>query len=292
MYRLRSHFLTFTLLLMVAFVLVLLDQSARLAAPQDLGQRLTVSTEERLSRTGRTLSSFIEAIRDLDAIQAENAALRHQVDSLTLVNVQRIELEKENERLRELLGFQQEHPNYTLRAAEIVAQESPAGVIGLEPGNLARAVRINQGLEAGIEPGMSAITARGLVGRVLESGQGWAKVLLITDETSKITAVVQQTRAVGIVEGTAEGLVMRYILHEQRVEPGDVVLSAGLGDEYAGLNANSMPKGLVIGVVESVERSDISPWQEAVIRSTIDFSQLEYLWVIRSTSPLAPEDLR
>lgn len=274
MTRTRSHFVIFLALLFLTFFLITLDQGRRMDNPQDMGQRLLLPAEVGISTLVGSIGDFFDTLRNIGQLQQENETLRQQIDNLTLVNVQLTELEKENERLRELLGFKEENPNYLLQVAEIVAQEEPAEVVGQEVSNLIQAVRINQGEEAGVLPGMSVVTARGLVGRVVESGQGWAKVLLITDESSRITAIVQQGRAGGVIEGTRDGLVMRYIPHEQRVEPNDVVLTAGLGGYF--------PKGLVVGVVESVERSDINPWQEAVIRPTIDFSQLEYLFVIRT----------
>jgi rod shape-determining protein MreC len=274
MTRLRSHTLTFLLLASFAFVLIVLDQDSRLERPQDLAQRLTIPVEEWFSEATQRVGGYFTSFRRVGVLEAENERLRRQIDELSLVNVQVVELQKENERLRDLLDFSQQNPNYTMQVAEVVAQESPARIVGVDVSNFVRAVRINQGREVGVEPGMSVITARGLVGLVIESGDGWAKVLLVTDETSHITATVQQGRASGVVEGTGDGLVMRYIPHEQRVEPGDVVLTAGLGGEF--------PKGLVVGVVESVNRNDVQPWQEATIRSTIEFAQLESVFVVRS----------
>ncbi len=270
-------------MLLLAFLLIALDLGNRMDTPQDIGQRLTLPAESGLSSVGRNLSESWKALQNLGALRAENETLRRQIDELTLVNVRVIALEAENTQLREQLDFKGDHPNYTLQVAEIVSQEEPATVVGREVSNLAQAIRINQGRESDVLPGMSVVTARGLIGQVVESGQGWAKVLLLTDETSKVTAVTQQGRALGVVEGTNNGLVMRHIPHEQRVEPGDVVLTAGLGGAF--------PRGLVIGVVDSVERSDINASQEAVVRSTVELAYLEYVFVVRSFIPTPDEPL-
>lgn len=276
MTRIRSHLTTLTILLAFALVLIALDQSSRLDVPQNVGGRLTMPVESLLAQMTSGADGLFGAFGDVEALRQQNQDMRRQLDELTLVNVQRVELQQENERLRELLGFKQENPNFTLLVAQIVAVDEPARIIGRDVGSLVRGVRINQGRESGIEPGMSVITARGLVGQVVESGDRWSKVLLVTDESSHITALIQESRASGVVDGTGTGVVMRLIPHEQRVEPGDVVLTAGLGGHF--------PRGLVIGVVESVRRSDINPWQEAVVRSTIEFDELEYVFVIRSFS--------
>lgn len=281
MTKLRSHFFTFLFLSAVALLLVVLDQSRRLDAPQDWGQRLTLPAESWLSGMGQGVTGFFDTLRDFRTLKADNDAMRAQLAQLTLVNVQYTELKQENEQLRALLNFQESNPNFTLQAAEVVEREIPARVIGEEISNLVQSVRIDQGRESGVEIGMSVITPQGLIGQVSEAGEGWAKVVLVTDQSSSITAYVQEGRASGMVQGVGDGLTMRYIPHEQRVEQGDVVMTAGLGGKF--------PKGLVIGVVESVERSDINPWQEAVVRSSINFEQLEYVFVIRTFVPQPPE---
>ena len=274
MSRLRNHFITFLIMLAFALVLIMFDQGGRAEVPQDWAQRLILPFESRFAQASHNIDELVDTIQNLNNLKDENEALRRQIETLTLVHVQNIELKQENERFRELLDFQESNPNYTLRAAEVVERDEAAIVIGEEISNLVQAVRIDKGRESGVEPGMSVITPRGLVGQVLESGEGWAKVLLVNDDNSYITSFVQEGRTSGVVVGTGNGLMMRYIPHDQRVEAEDVVLSAGLGGKF--------PKGLVIGVVESVERHDINTSQEAIVRSTIDFNQLEYVFVIRS----------
>lgn len=280
MNRLRNHFITFLIMLAFAIVLIMFDQGGRAEVPQDWGQRLILPFERRFSEVSHRIDELVDTVQNLSNLKDENEALRRQIETLTLVHVQNVELKQENERFRELLDFQESNPNYTLRAAEVVERDEAATVIGEEISNLVQAVRIDKGRESGVERGMSVITPRGLVGQVLESGEGWAKVLLVNDDNSNITSFVQEGRASGMVVGTGNGLIMRYIPHDQRIEAEDVVLSAGLGGKF--------PKGLVIGVIESVERHDINTSQEAIVRSTIDFNQLEYVFVIRSFTESDP----
>ncbi len=274
MARLRRQFLPFFLLVAVAILLIALDQGNRIAAPQNTSQTFTQPVLSWFANISSGVGGWFTAINEIGRLQTENETMRLQLEQLTLVNVQTIELKEENERLRELLAFKESHPNYTLLAAEVVAQELPARVIGGESNSLIHAIRIDQGSESGIRPGMSVVTARGLVGRIETVGEGWSQVLLLTDETSAVAAYGLEGRASGMVEGTGDGLTMRYIPHEQRVEPNDVVLTSGLGGGF--------PKGLVIGTIETVQRSDVNPWQEATIRTTLDISQLEYVFVIRA----------
>ncbi|MCB0078216.1 MAG: rod shape-determining protein MreC [Anaerolineales bacterium] len=274
MTRIRSHLLTLLLLLGVVFLLVILDQTQRLNGVQDVGQRLTLPAEQVLSDWRGGVADFFGGFRSRDALIAENEALQEQLNAVSLVNVELTELVRENEQLRELLAYKEEHPASILLTAEVVANEAPAAVIGAEVSNLARAIRINQGTESGVGVGMAVVTSRGLVGHVTAAGRGWSKVVLVLDTTSSVSAVTQQSGAMGIVQGTDTGIVMRHIPHEERVEPGDVVMTAGL--------SGSVPPDIVIGTVESVERGDINPSQEAVIRPNVDFDNLNYVFVIRS----------
>jgi len=277
MIRLRNNTVTLVLLLALALVLLLLDRAGNLNTPQDFAQRSLGPAERLLSRVTRGVSDFLDTARDLQNLRAENERLREQVEQLTLVNVQRIESEKENEQLRTLLNFKRTNPNYTLLVAQIVAREQPAHITGSDPTNLIEAIRIDQGRRDGIEIGMPVVTARGLVGRVAEVGETWAKVLLIVDEASAVSALVQESRATGVVEGLGNSLIIRYIPHDQSVQPGDVILTSGLGGQF--------PKGLVIGTVEEVRKHDVNPYQEATVRSPIDFTQLEYVFVVKEFTP-------
>lgn len=277
MIRLRNSSHTLTFLLALALVLLILDRAGNLNTPQDLAQRSLGPAERLLARIGNDLGEIFGTLRDLRSLRAENERLRARIEELTLVSVQRVESEKENERLRELLSFKRANPNYTLLAAQVVARERPARITGHDPSNLIEAIRIDQGRRDGVMPGMAVVTARGLVGRVIEVGESWSKILLLLDESSAVAALVQESRATGVVEGVANDLIIRYIPHEQSIEPGDIILTSGLGGEF--------PKGLVVGTVEEVRKHDVDPYQEATVRSPIDFTQLEYVFVIKAFRP-------
>lgn len=277
MIRPRSNSLTLSLLLALALILLVLDRAGNLNAPQDLAQRSLGPAERLLARVSSDVAEVLGTLRDLRTLRAENERLKAQVEQLTLVNVQRIELEQENEQLRRLLNFKRTSPNYTLLAAQVVAREKPARITGRDPSNLIEAIRLDQGQRDGVASGMAVVTARGLVGRVIEVGETWSKVLLVLDESSAVGALVQQSRATGVVEGLGNDLVIRYIPHAQSIEPGDIILTSGLGGEF--------PKGLVIGTVEEVRKHDVNPYQEATVRSPIDFTQLEYVFIIKAFRP-------
>lgn len=279
--RLRQRWSPLVLLLLLTAGLILLDQRGYVDRPQQIAQTVLTPAERGLTRLSQSVEDVLFTIRNLRTLKQENERLKRQLEELSLVRVELAETENENRRLRELLDFKRENPNYTLLVAQIVAREEPATVIGVDPSNLVQAVRIDQGYADDVTRGAPVVSARGLVGRVTAVGEHWSTVSLLIDESSAVTALDQQSRASGIVEGTGSGLVMRFIAHDQNVEVGDVILTSGLGDTF--------PKGLVIGTVQEVLRRDVDPYQEAIVDPPVDFSALEYVFVIRSFRPLSSD---
>jgi rod shape-determining protein MreC len=117
------------------------------------------------------------------------------------------------------------------------------------------------------------------VGRIVEVGFTSSKVLLIIDARSSVNALVQRSRASGVVEGILGGtLAMKYISQDQEVSVGDVILTSGLGGNF--------PKGIVIGQVVGVHQQDIEMFQQAQVRPTVDLGHLERVLVITDFQPV------
>ena len=112
-----------------------------------------------------------------------------------------------------------------------------------------------------------------------EAGSNYAKIVLVTDSGSSVSALVQTSRASGIVRGQyGDTLVMEWILQSDPVKPGDVVVTAGLG---LGTELRSLyPKGLVIGTVVDVTKAEVSAYQRAVVAPAVDLRKLENVLVI------------
>nr|WP_290667004.1 rod shape-determining protein MreC [Ardenticatena sp.] len=284
MFQLRRQSTPIAILLLVTIVLIFVDRSGVLRGNERTGRGWLAGISAFFTESVDFLGEWRFALTHFTTLKAENEQLRRQLDDFALLNARLIELENENHQLRALLEFKNAHPNYLLLVAEVTRNETPARVVSTDPNNLVRAVRINQGRAEGVDVGMPVVTARGLLGRVVDVGERWAEVMLIIDETSAVAALDQQSRAGGIVEGTGTGLVMRYIDNDQSVEPGDIILTSGLGGQF--------PKGLVIGTVRDVIRKDVNPYQEAIVDSPVDFNNVEYVFVVREFRPIAEEEVR
>ena len=142
-----------------------------------------------------------------------------------------------------------------------------------------KTIVIGAGTDQGVRVDEIVLSEQGVVGRVSEAGSNYAKVLLITDSGSSVSALVQTSRASGIVRGQyGDTLLMEWILQSDPVKPGDVVVTAGLG---LGTELRSLyPKGLVIGTVVDVTKAEVSAYQRAVVAPAVDLRKLENVLVI------------
>lgn len=182
---------------------------------------------------------------DLGVSRTELETLRKQNGQLRALNAQLTEAKLENDRLRQLVGLAQSGHVRSL-AAHVIAQpiDSWEGVI-----------TIDRGTADGVQPLMPVVGPAGLLGQTVDVSAHTARVRLITDQQSGVAAMLQKTRATGIVKGSLEGnLTMQFVSKTTTVTPGDVVITSGLGGVY--------PKGLIIGNVAQVKRtpSDLYPY--------------------------------
>ncbi|MFQ5513824.1 MAG: rod shape-determining protein MreC [Myxococcota bacterium] len=273
---LRRFSYPLTYIFLVSFCVIGVSSGQR---PGDLGiaSRLLLSLTlplERLVtfpvREGRQLWEDYVA---LVGVREENDALRTRIAELEDQRLQYEEAIVSAERFQRLAEF---------RARNRV-QMVPANVVAQDLSRYFRSVIIDQGAASGLAAGMPVLTDSGVVGVVVGTTLGAAKVLLVIDPQSRIDGYVQRSRARGTVRGRShESCDFEYVLRDEDVQVGDLVLTSGLGAVY--------PKGLVIGEVERVERRPYGLFQRAVIRPAVDFRKLEEVFVILDRRAVPDED--
>ena len=273
MKHLPSRSTVLIILILLSLAGIALDQNDDLQPIEDLALRLVVPMQERLTSVANSLRDLAQTTRDMEELRRRNEELQGLADSLMIENVRLKEVEAENETLRRLLKFTEANPIHSYRAAEVKGR-----VVGRDPSNFLSYLIIDVGSQQGIERGMPVVTERGLVGRITDVGSNWAKVMLIIDPSSSVNALIQTSRATGVVEGQVGGsLLMKYIPQGDTVNVNEIVLTSGLGGNF--------PKGLIIGQVTAVQRRDIEMFQQARVRPTVDFNNLEIVLVITNFLP-------
>lgn len=225
-----------------------------------------------LSTVSITIKEGFSTIPEMFVLKKQNEELQKQVVELEQYKQQILEYQKENINLRSMLGLKQRSFQYDLEAAE---------VIGRDPGNWFNVILIDKGEESGIKKDMAVITDQGLVGYTLSTGKNYAKVILITDDRSSVSSMIERTRDNGIIKGTIDPaprgfLKMVYLPQEANLVKGDVVISSGLG--------GIVPKGIIIGEVTEARKEPNDLMQYAIVKPEVDFQKLEQVFVIKSQS--------
>ena len=152
-----------------------------------------------------------------------------------------------------------------------------ASVIGLDFTGWQKIISINKGKDDGVEKNMAAVAPDGVIGRVLKVYSNASQVLLVTDYSSSIDAVIQRSRVRGIVSGRgSDGLILRFVANDGDVIEGDTVVTSGLSGIF--------PKGQIVGKVEKVTGGGRDFFKDVKLNSFVDFLRLEEVLIINKAS--------
>ncbi len=262
------------LILALLFLGFALDRLGYMTAVRTFVQTTLAPLESTITQVSQNVANRTEQSQSLQALQARNAELEALNNKLMVDNVRLREVERENELLRQLLNYTRSNPQFSYQTTTVIGRS-----IGVDPTNLLYFVYVDVGARDGIAKNMPVITDRGLVGRVTAVGPNSAQVLMLIDPASAVNALIQNSRVTGLVRGNIEGtLTMERIPQNEKVNPGDIVLTSGLGGNF--------PDKLVIGQVTEVLKRDQDMFQTARIRPTVDFGKLETMLIVTSFNPV------
>lgn len=224
------------------------------------------------SSIGRTVENSLLFFKDMDAVKKENEKLKAEVSDLNTKNRELEALETKNEELRKALNLKQQFGDYTVHGANIIA---------IDPDNWFNVFKVDIGSREGVQIDSPVLTSgKGLVGRVQSTDLTSSKVLTIIDEESAVSGWISKAGGGhAVVRGDMalkeRGLCkMDYIPLEVDVEVGDVIETSGLGGIF--------PKGIVIGEVIEVRKTNSDMDRYAIIQPVADFKRLEEVFVLKS----------
>lgn len=231
---------------------------------------LLTPAQSLMMKVTNAIDGFTDYFTEFDRLKAENEALKRELAEYKNKFYEIDNILKTNEWLYEYLELKREHTEFKLIDADIV---------GREVGNYMTVFTLNVGTDKGVTADMPVITSDGIVGYIAEAGPNWSKVLTIIESASAVGAYVERTGELGLVEGSFDlrgtGLCkLTYLATDSDVKVGDRVLSSGLGSIY--------PRGLVVGIVESIEHDQFSRTVTAYVRPTANLEDLTRVMVIKS----------
>jgi rod shape-determining protein MreC len=258
--------------------LLFLALSGYLTPVFNLSVNPLISLQSWISVRYLSARDFLTTPRDITVLQEQNALLESQ---LTQLQTQLIVME---ERLGEaqvcfaLLDFGRTNPQYKYIAAT---------VIGREISPFLQYIIIDRGTNHGVLYGMPVVTQQGLVGRVDAVIAGAARVKLITDSTSVVNIRLKSAGIEAQLVGSLTGDVsLDMIPLDVFVDPGDVVLTSGLGGNF--------PPNIFVGQVLSTQRRENALFQTASVQPIVDFESINAVLVVSDfesvdINPLIPE---
>lgn len=265
----RSSGFLFVAVMLAQVILVSAQVNSRAGVPL-----LEAVTFGAFSEVQRGAAAVIGGVRrtwngylGLRGVRAENELLRSQFQDLQVKFQEERAKAARTRQLEMLLELQGGLPLTTEAASVIAAGASPDF----------RTVTIDKGANAGLRPDMAVIAPGGVVGRIVTAGARASKVQLLIDRNAGAGALVERSRAQGVVVGSGEDLLrMEYVSGIADVRVGDTIVTSGIDAIY--------PKGFVIGVVETVDR-DTGIYKVIRLRPAIDFSRLEEVLVVTTPPP-------
>lgn len=179
------------------------------------------------------ISAFFE---NRDELKEQNAALE-AINLLNNVRLQKLQnLERENTRLRELLGS-----SFRLTERVVVAE-----LLSIDLDPFSQQVVLNKGLHDGVFSGQPVLDAHGVMGQVTEVNSFSSRAMLLTDPSHGLPVQINRNglRAVATGRGLGEPLQLEHLAHNADVRVGDVLVTSGLGGRF--------PVGYPVGTVVAI----------------------------------------
>lgn len=203
------------------------------------------------------------------------------------------ELKTEVADLREQLLAQEkaiERAGYEDEVAKLLEEETLAGFKPVEAGIDGRSfsawyasIKVGAGESEGVAVDDAVVTGDGLVGMVTEVSGGTARVKLITDGRSAVTAEVAGGGAQGLVEavvGSPGELNFGLIQGGKEIEKGDKLVTSGFSDPENPDVSSRFPPGIPIGEVTETIPIGLGQQQEVRLERYAALDHLDQVTIL------------
>ncbi len=275
MKRNKKHFeitpkyilLFLTILCVVLMVLSLFFEGMFLSV-RNLTNSFIEPMQKGVNGVGRWFENKAEALENYETLEAENEALREQLE-LYQTQITNYQLDSyELERLRNLYELDAQYSDYPKTAARVIAKDT---------GNWFDVFYIDKGTKDGLQNGLNVLYGNGLCGIITETGEDYAKVRAIIDDTSNVNAMVLPSEAICNVSGSLTNYTDGYLIAENidkdaDIEEGDEVVTSYVSNKYL--------SGLLVGYVSRMEYDSNNLTKTAYITPAADFSNIQEVLVI------------
>lgn len=227
--------------------------------------------QKGINKVGSWLGDKNFEFKTLKEVQKENDSLLAQIDDLKVENSQLLQERYELDRLRQLYELDEKYSGYEKVAARVIAKDT---------GNWFSTFTIDKGEKNGIAVDMNVIAGSGLVGIVVETGDNWAKVRSIIDDSSNVSSMVLSTQDLCIVKGNLELMSENTIEFEKLVDSdnnvavGEQVVTSNVSGKYL--------EGILIGYITEINEDSNQLTKSGYISPAVDFEHLSEVLIIKN----------
>lgn len=206
-----------------------------------------------------TVINLFTDFGELVNAKKENVVLKEELDKLRSFYVKSLNIYQENKELRSVLNFvTSKSSNYKV-----------AQIIGRSHGIFDQKVFIDAGENRGLKEGAIVTGNHGVIGRIAEVAPDRSRLILLNDAISRIPVITSKSRVRGILAGNNSGVMdLLYLPKNPNIEVGDLVFTSGDGD--------TLPPGLLVGVVRKAEKDSVSVVMIEEIGSTDIVTVMDY----------------
>ncbi len=267
----RWNLLLLAVLLLGQLILLSADPSSRGSTLEGIVLNALGPMAHAVTAASDGVAGFFDSFRLAGTLREENRRLRQELESTQRSLVRLHGVEEELQRLSRVSGYSRpESGRFFVADVVYVDRASWLRTLVLYTGSA--------------EPSRNqpVITAGGLVGRIVVPAKPYAKVLLLTDRSASVSAMIERTRRRGMVRGSGEeSLLLDNIPLQETVRPGDRVVTAGIDGVF--------PRGIPIGVVTDVEPGP-ELFHRIRVRPHIDLAILDQVYVL--TEEVVPSEIK
>ena len=253
-----------------AFMLMAASRLTVLDPVENVTLNVTSPVQGVMRGVTRPVADWVNNITDAGALSVENKKLRDENERLTndLARAREDAIQQQN--ANDLNTVRRDFPNDVFVTAGVVSRDSSS---------VRSIIAIDRGSSDGVREGQIVVSeGRSLVGRISKVFDSYAWVTLITDPKSAVSAIVQESRAEGVVAGNYDAsLNMEFVGQGAAVKKGDFVLTSGVGGGY--------PPNVVIGRVATVQKTEQDLFQRVSVDHLASLSNIEHVLILTSFEP-------
>ncbi|MFT4412792.1 rod shape-determining protein MreC [Fredinandcohnia humi] len=274
----RLIILLVCIIFLVALIGFSLKEREELSWPEQFLKDSVGWVQSLFHQPAQYIAGFFENVNDIKNTYEENKLLKEKLDAYGQLEAKVQELEKENQKLEDVLEKTESLSDFT---------KIQATVIGRNPDQWHDIITINKGKQHGVEENMAVITSKGLIGKVKHANALTSTVQLLSspDRINRISAYIQgEAKIMGLIEGydeEKEALLFKINTPDAEIENKQKVLTSGLGGVF--------PSDLYIGEVMDVVPDDYGLTKTAYIKPAADFYEIDHV-IIVERKMIVPEE--